>query len=261
LTSVLGFVASRFFEIVLQIDRDFWFGFADTFTIGMSGLFPYVSLWVFGAAVLGVLAALQTLLPAPLVTPLRRFAAWLKSSDPVRVATIIFLFGLASWAFLNFIAYRGLFEALYALRDSPTDQSIDFTLLGPDHNAIRLSHMLLSIYLSMFLGLAVWRWFPGLEKRSGVPTTRFLKWATLAVAIIVIAWDVMPRRILWETHPVVEFENQTRFVIASTGDEPDAELLLYSPDRPNQPRARVRRNTAGLKYLNEKRWLFSRDSQ
>ena len=88
-----------------------------------------------------------------------------------------------------------------------------------------------------------------------------MKWTTLVVAFIVVGWDVMPRRITWETHPVVEFDGRTRFVIASTGDEPDDELLLYMPDRPDQPRVRVRRATQGLRYLNENRWLFGRDGQ
>jgi type II secretory pathway component PulJ len=118
---------------------------------------------------------------------------------------------------------------------------------------------LLSIYLSMLLGLAVWRWFPKLERRSAAPAAQLMKWATLAVAFMVIAWDVMPRRILWETHPVVEFENRTRFVIASTGDGPEDEVLLYLPDEPAQPRVRVRRNTPGLRFLNDKRWLFGRN--
>jgi hypothetical protein len=107
----------------------------------------------------------------------------------------------------------------------------------------------------MLLGLAVWRWFPRLEKQSAAPIARLMKWATLAVVLIVIAWDVMPRRILWETHRVVEFDQRTRFVIASTGDEPDDELLLYMPDEPASPSVRVRRNTPGLTFL-DRRWLF-----
>jgi hypothetical protein len=87
-----------------------------------------------------------------------------------------------------------------------------------------------------------------------------MRWATLAVAFMVVAFDVMPRRILWETYPVVEFESQTRSVIGSTGEGPDDDLLLFVPNEPGQPRVRVRRNTPGLKFLNANRWLFSRNS-
>jgi hypothetical protein len=255
LTGVLGFIASRFFEVVLQIDRDLWLGFVDTFTTGMTGLLPYVVLWLFGAACLGLIAALRTLVAERIATPLIRLNALLDSADPARVATGIFLFGVVSCGVLNLIAYRDLFAALYALRDSPGDTSVDFTILGPDRNGVRVSHLLFSVYLSMLLGLAVWRWFPRLEKQSAAPIARLMKWATLAVVLIVIAWDVMPRRILWETHRVVEFDQRTRFVIASTGDEPDDELLLYMPDEPASPSVRVRRNTPGLTFL-DRRWLF-----
>jgi tRNA A-37 threonylcarbamoyl transferase component Bud32 len=260
-TAILGFVASRFFEVVLQVDRDFWFGFVDTFTIGLNGLFPYIVLWLFGGAVLASLAALRTLLPKSILSRLGRLNDWLNAADPARVATSICLLGVVSCAAVNLIVYSDLFDALYALRESPSNESIDFAILGPDRNTVRLSHLLISVYLSMFLGLAVWQWFPRLETRSDAATVRMMKWATLIVAFIVVGWDVMPRRIIWETHPVVEFDGRTRFVIASTGDEPDDELLLYMPDQPDQPRVRVRRATQGLRYLNENRWLFGRDGQ
>jgi hypothetical protein len=261
LIAVLGFVASRFFEVVLQVDRTFWFGFVDTFAIGLNGLFPYAVHWLFGGAILALLAALRTLLPSSIMAPLIRLKAWVGAADPARVATSIFLLALVTCAVLNLLTYRPLYEALYALREPAANESIDFAILGPDRNAVRLGHLLLSAYLSLMLGLAVWRWFPRLEARSAAPTTRMMKWMTLTVAFIVVVWDVMPRRILWETYPVVEFEDQTRFVIASTGDEADDELLLYMPDQPERPHVRVRRDTPGLKYLNENRWLFSRYRQ
>ncbi len=247
----LGFVASRFFEVVLQIDRDFWLGFVDSFAIGMSGLFPYIVFWLFGGAVLALLAALWTLLPKVLARPLTRMNAWLVAADPTRLATSILLAGVVSCVMLNLVAYRELFAALYALRDLPAGgsvSSVDLAILGPDRNAVRVSHLLLSVYLSMLLGLAVWR-FPRLETQNASSTVRMMKWGTLIVAFVVIAWDVMPRRILWETHPVVEFEGRTRSVIASTGEEPDDELFLYTPEEPATPGVRVRRSAPGLKFL------------
>jgi len=260
LTGVLGFVAVRFFEVVLQVDRDFWLGAIDMFGIGLSGLVPYVALWLFGGAVLGTLAGLRLLLPRSISRAWTRLSAPLTSWDGVTLATILFLAGAVLWVVLNFIVFRPLSDALYALRGEPST-SLDLTILGPLQNEVRRNHLLFSVYLSMLLGLAAWRLFPPLERRTSNPSSvRILKWATAAVAFVAVASDVMPRRILWETYPVVEFENRTALVIGNTGDQPGDELLLYAPDEPGRPRQRVRRDAAGLKHLNETRSLFGANS-
>lgn len=256
ITGVLGFIAARFFEVVLQIDRDFWLGPVDTFVIGVMGLFPYVIFWLFGIAVLGVLAAIRTLFGKTVSRPLETLVAALDAKDPLRVATGIFLFGAAAWVVLNLVVHRELFTTLYALQEEPQNPSLNVSTLGPTRD-VRSWHMMLSAYLSMLLGLAVWKWFPRLEGRATDPSTvRLLKWGTLAVAFIVVVWDVMPRRILWEQYPRAQFGNRSGFVIASTGEDPRDEVLLYFPDEPGRPSERKQRGTDGLTYPGGSRYLF-----
>ena len=134
----------------------------------------------------------------------------------------------------------------------------DLAILGPAGNNVRVSHLLISTYLSMLLGLAVWRWFPGLEMRTTeASTVRFLKWGTAAMAFIVVAWAVMPRRILWETFPVVAFENRTLLVIGTTREW----SLLYAPDEPGRPSVRVRSDAPGIRRTGENRTLFGQESK
>jgi serine/threonine-protein kinase len=256
LTAVLGFIAARFFEVVLHIDREFWLGPLDTFAIGINGIFPYVILWLFGAAVLVAFAALRTLFGKAISRPWERLVAFLDSKDPLSVATGIFLFGAAAWIGLNLVVHRELYSTLYALQEDPMNSSLDVSILGPASD-VREWHLLLSVYLSMLLGLAVWRWFPKLEGRSKEPSTiRLLKWGTVAVAFIVVAWDVMPRRVIWETYPRIQFEKRMGLVIGSVGENPGGVVLLYFPEESERPRRRVPRNSTDLKYLDGSRSLF-----
>jgi serine/threonine-protein kinase len=259
ITGVLGFIAARFFEVILHINRDFWLGPVDTFVIGIMGLFPYVVFWLFGIAVLGVLAAIRTLFGKAVSQPWEKLVAVLDGKDPRNVATGIFLFGAAAWVVLNLVVHRELFTTLYALQEEPQNVSLDLSILGPARN-VRVWHMMLSVYLSMLLGLAVWRWFPRLEARAAEPSTvRLLKWGTVAVAFIVVAWDVMPRRILWEQHQRAQFGNRSGFVIASRVEEPKDEVLLYFPDEPGRPSEKMPRVTNGLTYPGGSRSLFGVD--
>lgn len=253
---VLGFIATRFFEVVLDIDRDFWLGVADTLGVGMRGFIAHAVLWLFGAAALGVLAALPNLFGKALSRPWNELVAVLDSKDSLSVATGILLFGVGGWIVLNLVVHRELYSTLYALQEDPKNTSLDLSILGPTRD-VRSWHMMLSAYLSMLLGLAVWKWFPRLEGRTTESSTvRFLKWGTLAVAFIVIIWDVMPRRILWEQYPIARFGNRLGFVIASTGEDPGDEVLLYFPDEPGRPSLRRRRDTDDLTIPGGSRLLF-----
>jgi hypothetical protein len=260
ITGVLGFIAARFFEVVLHIDRDFWLGPVDTFVVGVMGLFPYVVFWLFGIAVLGVLAAIRTLFGKAVSRPWEKLVAVLNAQDPRSVATGIFLFGAAAWVVLNMVVHRELFTTLYALQEETQNASLDLSILDPNRNGVGTWHLMISVYLSMLLGLAVWRWFPGLEGRAAEPSTvRLLKWGTVAVAFIVVTWDVMPRRILWEQHPRAQFGNRSGFVIASTGEDPNDEVLLYFPDEPGRPSEKKPRVTNDLTFLGGSRSLFGVD--
>ena len=190
-TGALGFIAVRFFEVVLRVEPDFHSGPLAIFTVGAQALLSFVIFGSFGAAVLGALAGLRLLLSRFISRPWNRLAAFSGSMDPVMSATLVFLLGAVSWVGLN-LWYRDLFGALYALRPE-SSANADLAILDPARNQGGTNHLLVSTYLSMLLGLAAWRWFPELERRTTEASTiRFLKWGTAALAFIVVAWAVMP---------------------------------------------------------------------
>jgi hypothetical protein len=110
-----------------------------------------------------------------------------------------------------------------------------------------------SAYLSFLLGLAAWQWFPRMEKRAEDPArVRLLRWATVAVAFIVLATAIAPRRLIWEKFEVVAFENQPAFVIGSSREE----LLLYSRQGDERKRSRVRKDAASLQRTGATAHIF-----
>jgi hypothetical protein len=124
---------------------------------------------------------------------------------------------------------------------------------------MHLDHFYVSLYLSMLLGVAVWRWFPALERRTTARSAvRGLKWAIVAIAFMLLAFVVVPRRITWERYPVVKFDNGSGLVIGSVGDE----ILVYTPEEPGRPRRRTRpEDLPGFHRTAETRFLFDRERQ
>jgi hypothetical protein len=215
LTGALGFVAARFFEVVVQVDRDFSAGFVDIFVIGARAMLALAILCLFWGAIVGV--------------------------------------GAVSSAALNFIAFGDLFGAMFALAaDAAT--TADLSLLSPLRQNLHRNHTVMAATLSILLSVVSWYGFPPLERRAKDPSTiQVLKWGTLAVAFITLAFAAAPRRVLWERFPVVEFDNRIGFVISNVGDE----ALVYAPSEPGRPRVRRRADT--LEPTGETRFLFDPD--
>jgi hypothetical protein len=93
------------------------------------------------------------------------------------------------------------------------------------------------------LGFTVWRWFPRLEQRCDEPAAvRRMKWATISLAVLVVASAVAPRRFAWDRFEVVLLDNHPSFVIGTKGDE----LLLYPTDKADTLRQRVRQDSPRL---------------
>jgi hypothetical protein len=93
------------------------------------------------------------------------------------------------------------------------------SILGPAFKGQHISYSNLSAWLSFVLVLAVWRLWPRLEQRSdNSSVTRGMKWATIAVAFVVMATASAPRRVVWDKFEVVR-KNQPSFVIGTNGDE------------------------------------------
>jgi hypothetical protein len=250
LTGVLGFIAARFFEVVIQVDRDFSAGIVDTFVVGARALLAFVVLWLFGGAVLGILAAVRVLFRKSFSRISRPIASLLESSDPLLVGVSIVFVGALCSAVLNTIAFGPLFGAMFALAAEP-GTTADISILGPLKQSVHRNHSVLAAYLSILLMLVSWRWFPVLERRASDPATiRVLKWGTVALAFMTLAFATAPRRILWERFPVATFDNRIGFVIGTRRDE----SLVYAPSDPGRPRIRLR--SGDLQRTGETRFLF-----
>jgi hypothetical protein len=90
---------------------------------------------------------------------------------------------------------------------------------------------------------AVYRWWPRLEQRADdVSAVLRMKWATIALAVLVVASAVASRRIAYDQFEVVMYKNRPSFVIGSRGDE----LLLYAADGADTARRRVRTDAPEL---------------
>jgi tRNA A-37 threonylcarbamoyl transferase component Bud32 len=251
---VLGFVASRAFEVVLRIDPDFAAGPADYFAVGAQALVPFVVYWVGTAAVLGALVGFRLLFPSSVKTIWTRGTAWLESVDPTVLASVVFLLGTTCWVTITW-AFYDLFAAIIAFWEAPLATSVDLSILSPASHDFHRTHGGYSAYLSFILGLVAWQWFPRLEQRvEDASTVRLIKWATVAVALLVVATAVLPRRIVWESFEVVEFENRQAFVIGTSSEE----LLLYAPDAAERTHWRVRRDAPTLQRTGVTRKLFDR---
>lgn len=252
---LLGLIASRAFEVSMGIHQDFAAGPGEYFTIGMAAAIPHAFMWSVGAAVVGALAWLRPLLRSRIAPIARRWDSLTRSVDGEALATIVLLCGAACWVALTWRS-SSVFAALEALRAGQTTGRVDLSALSAGAYSLHRVHADTSGYLSFLLALVAWKWFPRFEKRAADPSrVRFLRWATVVLAFIVIAMAVVPRRFIWERFEVVTFDNQRAFVIGTNTEE----LLLYSPGADERRRWRVPRNAATLQRTGQMARIF--DSQ
>jgi tRNA A-37 threonylcarbamoyl transferase component Bud32 len=250
-TEILGLVASRAFETALRVEPDFAAGPVEYFSVGLQAALPFVLYWLAGAALLGVLAGISPLFRKATKSFSWRWIPRLPSVNPSTLAAGVFLAGVAALVAITW-KFRPLFDALGALFDGsilPVQLSVLSTAARPLHRA----HANYSAFISFLLGLAALRWFPRMEKQAqDASRVRFLKWATLAVAFLVVALEVFPRRVIWERFEVVSFENRPAFVIGSSTDE----LFLYARRENETMRGRVRKNAATLQRTGKTALIF-----
>ena len=108
---------------------------------------------------------------------------------------------------------------------------------------------------SFVLIFAVWRWWPWLERRTDdVSAVRRMKWASIALASIIILAAVGPRRLAMERFEVILYKNQRSYVIGARGGE----LLLYVADAVDTVRPRVRRGDRDVIPTDERKTLVGR---
>ena len=251
---LLGFTSARVFEVVLRIDPDFYLGSGPVFTLGFQALFPFIAIWVSSATVVAVMAGIRLLLPTSLKHPFHRLAAGIRALHPAGVATVVLLVGSAV-ALALLWRYWDVFAVLWALRQDPNLPFTSMTILEPASRPIHQYHGVYSAVLSFALGLVIWRLFPKLEEsQKDAPTLRVMKWATLGLAVLIVAVAVAPRRAIWDSFAVATFDTHTALVIGTTREE----LLLYAPNEPGRPRFRIRKDAPGLRLTGETRALFDR---
>ena len=250
LTLVLGYVACVAFEQILRIDPFFAAGFTDYFSVGRTAVLPFLVTWVGAAALVAVVPGGRDLFRSWRGSrPGGAGIAVLARIDPVVVGTVICLAGglgivaVMMWFYPVFSALEELLTA--------TPEPTGLRALAPRGSNTTFGEV--AALLSFVLGFAAWKWFPALEQRAQVPgTLRALRWATVGLAILMVAIAVIPRRFVWDDFEVVQYEKRRAFVLASREDE----LLLYFTDSPSQPLRRVSAATGVLERTGARQPLF-----
>ena len=188
------------------------------------------------------MAGIRLLLPASLKSLSIDSLLESDALNPAGVATVILLVG-SCLALALLWRYWDVFAVLWALRQDPNLPFTSMTILEPASRPIHQYHGVYSAVLSFALGLVIWRLFPKLEEsQTDAPTLRVMKWATLGLAVLIVAVAVAPRRAIWDSFAVATFDNHTALVIGTTREE----LLLYAPNEPGRPRFRIRKDAPGL---------------
>jgi hypothetical protein len=254
LTLAVGFVACRFFETILNVDPEFAAGPADYLRVGREATWPIVLIWMATAAAVAGLGGIKNLLQPALAALQRRLGLPAPESiSPLVPAAIVLASGVLAFVAIT-LRFYPMFLALDSLRTNTVTPAA-MALLAPDNtNAV---HGASSAVLSFLLGFAAWKWFPRLEQRDPAASTiRSLKWATIAVATLVLVLSVIPRRVIWDEFEVVQYENRRALVLGTRGNE----LLLYVPDSPSRRVRRVDTRAPGLERGGGGEKLFSRPS-
>ena len=241
---ILGLVMSRLFESMLHIDPAFSAGAADYLRLGLRSLTPFVVVWAAYGAVVAALIGLRALI-WPRVGPIRqRLSQVSERVDPSVQAGWIVCVGVIGLAGLIWLFWNVYYYGFTALAVDPEPEKLDLWMLGPVGRPIHRAQIYTSTILSFVLGLAVWFWFPHLEKRAPDPgRVRTLKWAACVIASFAILLEACSRPAIWDQREVVMFQNQTAFVIGTSEDE----LLLYDPAKGKRRPMRVRQDAPGLR--------------
>jgi hypothetical protein len=254
LIEVFGFIACRIFDVAMRVDPAFRVGPSEYFRVGRDCLLPFAIYWLIGTVLFAVLAGVRFLLQPAMKRLASPAGGHMEPFAATTLATIIPVVGAICWAAITWV-YLSVFTTLDALAYPVPGNPPDISILGPAFKATHISHGNLSAWLSFLLVLAVWRLWPALEQRSDNPSvTRGMKWATLAIAFVVMATASAPRRVVWDKFEVVLYKNHPSFVIGTNGDE----LLLCRADTIDTARYRVRRDDPELVRTNETRALVDR---
>jgi serine/threonine protein kinase len=250
LAYAIGFVACVFFESALNVDPDFAAGPADYLRVGREALLPILLIWIVSGAAVAGLGGIRHLFRVPLarLQQALRLPA-LEAFNPSLLGAFILIAGVAALLAI-LVRFYPVYLALDALRTNTLTPAAAAIFEPAGSNTM---HGLLSAVLSFLLGFAAWKWFPLLEQRDpSAQVLRSLRWATVAVAVLVVALSVIPRRIIWDEFEVVQYESRRALVLGGRGNE----LLLFIADSPNGRLRRVRADAAGLERSGSREKMF-----
>ena len=249
---VCGFVACRTFEVILHVNPDFAGRPMDYLTIGVQALVPFVLNWLVGIALVAVVTGMHVALGARSERLLRPWRKRLERVSPTTLATLIPASAAICWLAISWFHWP-IVDTASALHLGTAVTPASSPILGPTFGTRVLLYSELSAMLSFVLVLAVWRWWPWLEQRSDdAAAIQRMKWASIALAAVVIVSAVAPRRLAMERFEVILYKNHRSYVIGSRGSE----LLLYVPDAVDNVRPRVRR--ADVTSTDERKTLVGR---
>jgi Protein kinase domain len=238
-TLILGIVACRTFEVALHVQSEFTAGPLKYAEVGVRGLLSFVMFWIIEAATAATLIWSHMLLGSSIgrfTEPIQRRVAEMKAAS---LAALVAVLGVMWWATITWW-YSPMFSTVFALQAGTAVGPSGLSLFDPAFRALHRNYGLHSALLSFVLLFGVWRWWPALERRAEDKSfVRAMKWAPIAISILVIMCATAPRRLVWERFVVVQYKNQRSLVISTNAEE----LLLYKADQAFSAPNRVQKNS------------------
>ena len=197
---------------MLGIPSEFTLSPTSYFMEGAASLVPYFVLWGFAAfgcgLLLGLLHGLRRVSSARMEYVWQRCIQWMNSVDAKTTAAVILLVGVTALAAMIWAFYDPFLIPLIALFMSP-GSSAPPEMFDPALRDMLQQWGAYAAVMSFVLGLLTWRWFPYLERRLvDASTVRLMRWATIGVAFLAVAITFPPRRVLWESFEIAEFQTR-----------------------------------------------------
>ena len=249
---VLGVVACRSFEVALHVPPGFTAGPLKYLQVGTWGLLAFAMFWVLEAAVVAALLWIRMLFRSAIERFTTPIEARIAAIDATTLATLVAVLGLVWWAAITW-RYSPLFSTLFAMQSGTAAGAGDLSLLDRSFRDLYRNYGYHSAVLSFVLLFTVWRWWPRLERRAeDISFVRGMKWAPIAISVLVLVCATAPRRFVWERFPGVLYKNQPSFVIGTNAEE----LLLYKPDTASATARRVRMDSPDVAHPDTDQWQF-----
>jgi hypothetical protein len=251
-TAVVGWIGCRIFAMSVGVHSDLAPGALDYLSVGATMLLPFGIIWSLGAGALAAIGSMARPVLKRVGAARQRIRILRSTADGATVATCVLVTGMAGWLAI-FSRYAEILRVLQSLMTGTPASVAELSLLGSAGQSLHRSHFVSSAFLSFFLGLALWRWFPRFEQdATDADRVRLLKWATVVVTSLVIATGTFHWRVVWERFEAVTFDNHAAFVIGSSNDE----LLLYYPYADASKHRRVRKDAPQLVRTGAQARLF-----